>query len=341
MKRKPSPRSSRQIPDPTIVEQGQIWLAELAARKWNPLQQSTLDQRAGALENWVFPAIGHLRLSEARNATVKPLVDALVAAGRKPWTIKTYIQVTKMVIASLTDNEGEPLYVRHLTPRLLDMPRIVGCQLNTPCFSPKTMCGLAQWKYPRERMLFDLAGATGARISELFGLEIGEHISPDCSVIRIVQQAYRGRVRAGTKTLTSEREIDLHPAVAELLTKFVGSRTCGFLFSTSTGKPITLPNVLEYHLHPALEQLGYVNPVTGTHKAGTHAFRRYRETHLGKCVGLPRGLRLFWMGHAEKDMSDHYDKIKEDRATRKQWAERCGLGFDLGPDSASEDGARE
>jgi hypothetical protein len=33
------------------------------------------------------------------------------------------------------------------------------------------------------------------------------------------------------------------------------------------------------------------------------------------------------MGHAGKDMSDLYDKIKEDVAFRRKWAERCGFGF--------------
>jgi hypothetical protein len=28
-------------------------------------------------------------------------------------------------------------------------------------------------------------------------------------------------------------------------------------------------------------------------------------------------------------MSDHYDKIKEDVKFRKEWAEKCGLGFKL------------
>jgi integrase len=329
------------VQNPTIREQGQIWLADLANRKRDPLQQSTLDQRAAALKNWIYPAIGHLHFSEVRNATVKPLVDALVAAGRKPWTIKTYVLILKMVVASLTDDKEEPLYIRQWRPRLLDMPRIELRKLNTPCFTSDIMSELARWKYPRERILFILAGATGARISELLGLEIGKHISPDCSTIRIEQQAYRGRVKHRTKTLTSEREIDLHPAVAALLSKYIGFRRSGFLFCTSTGRPLILPNILKYHLHPALEALGYINSVTGTHKAGTHAFRRYRETHLSKCAGLPRGLRLFWMGHGEADMSDHYDKIREDRTARKHWAERCGLGFELPPDSADKDGFKK
>ena len=35
------------------------------------------------------------------------------------------------------------------------------------------------------------------------------------------------------------------------------------------------------------------------------------------------------MGHAGKDMSDLYDKIKADVAFRRKWAEWCGFGFEL------------
>ncbi len=35
------------------------------------------------------------------------------------------------------------------------------------------------------------------------------------------------------------------------------------------------------------------------------------------------------MGHAGEDLSDLYDKIKEDVAFRRKWAERCEFGFEL------------
>jgi hypothetical protein len=35
------------------------------------------------------------------------------------------------------------------------------------------------------------------------------------------------------------------------------------------------------------------------------------------------------MGHAGRDMSDLYDKVKEDVGFRRKWAERCGFGFEL------------
>ena len=46
-------------------------------------------------------------------------------------------------------------------------------------------------------------------------------------------------------------------------------------------------------------------------------------------VQCPDGLRSYWMGYAGKDMSDLYDKIKEDVQFRREWAERSGFGFEL------------
>jgi hypothetical protein len=66
-----------------------------------------------------------------------------------------------------------------------------------------------------------------------------------------------------------------------------------------------------------------------THKAGNHAFRRFRNTYLQNYTTCPEGLYKYWMGHAGKDMSDLYDKIKEDVAFRRHWAEKSGYGIEL------------
>ncbi len=71
------------------------------------------------------------------------------------------------------------------------------------------------------------------------------------------------------------------------------------------------------------------NPFTGTHKAGHHAFRRFRNTHLRNRTECPEGLRKFWIGHADESMSDLCDKIKEDVEFRRKWSEKCGFGFEL------------
>jgi hypothetical protein len=37
----------------------------------------------------------------------------------------------------------------------------------------------------------------------------------------------------------------------------------------------------------------------------------------------PEGLYKYWMGHAGRDMSDLYDKVKDDVEFRRKWAERA------------------
>jgi len=237
----------------------------------------------------------------------------------------------RVVVASALNSEGEELYPRKWNHEFVDMPIVEKGKQNTPSFSADVMSGLSKWKYARERMLFVLCGAAGLRIGEALGLEIDKHMSEDFLTLTIVQQVRHCRVEQRLKTASAERQIDLHADVAAQLRAFVGKRRTGFLFTTRNGKALSSSCVLRRHLHPALKKLGYINPSTGNHKAGNHAFRRYRNTYLRNYTQCPEGLQKFWMGHAGDSMTDRYDKIKEDVAFRKLWAEKCGVGFDLGP----------
>jgi integrase len=178
-------------------------------------------------------------------------------------------------------------------------------------------------------MLFTLAGATGARISELLGLEIDKHISPDFRTITINQQGKRGKIIKRVKQRASRREVDLHPDIAEVLKTFVGNRKSGLLFTTRNNTPMDYTFVLR-HLQGALKSFGYSNDLAKTKLAGTHAFRRSRDTYLRNETSCPEGIYKFWLGHSMgKDMSERYDKIKRDRRKRLEWAEICGYGFNL------------
>jgi integrase len=143
------------------------------------------------------------------------------------------------------------------------------------------------------------------------------------------QKVHHGRVEQRLKTKNGLRQVDLHPAIAALLKGFVGDRKSGFLFGTRKGKPVSPSNIIRRHLHEALKGLNYVNPFQGTHKAGNHAFRRFRNTYLRNKTECPEGIRNLWMGRSGNSMDDLYDKIKEDVPFRKMWAEKCGFGFEL------------
>jgi integrase len=313
----------------TFEEQAEKWLRRMRERMRKPVAPSTISLWRGCLDNWLNPRIGKLQLESVNNAALKQIVAVMMKGGLSAKTINTYTQVVKSVVASAVNDEGEQLFPRTWNNDFADLPIVNKSKQNRPNFSREIMNGLARWKHPRERMLFILCGAAGMRIGEALGLEIDKHISDDFRTLKIAQKVRHSAVEDWLKNENAERQIDLHPCISELLRRFVGNRTSGFLFQTRNEKPMESSNVIRRHLHPALKALNYVNPHTGDHKAGNHAFRRFRNTYLRNYTPCPEGLRDFWLGHAGETMGDLYDKIREDVQFRLACAETCGVGFEL------------
>ena len=313
----------------TLKEQSERWLERIRTRKRKPVAPSTIEDWERTLKNWINPNIGDYPVSDVNNGVLKRLVATMVEKGLSAKTIENYLQVPKMVVASVEDDDGNQVYPRKWNHAFIDLPLVEKSNQNRPSFSPEVMTGLARYVRPKEQMLFVLCGAAGLRIGEALGIEIDKHISSDFLTISVRQKARHCKVEQRLKTPSATREVDLHPAISQFLKAFVGERKSGFLFASRAGKPLSSSNVIRRHLHPALKGLGYVNPHTGTHKAGNHAFRRFRNTHLKNRTECPKGLYDYWLGHAGKDMSDLYDKINEDVQFRRMWAEKSGFGFEL------------
>ncbi len=313
----------------TFREQASRWLEHVRTRKRKPVAPGTIEDWERTLNKWINPNIGDCSVSDVGNGVLKSLVTKMAEKGLSGKTIENYVQIPKMVVASVMDDDGNQIYPRKWNHAFMDMPIVEELKQNRPSFSSDIMTGLANYDRPKQRMLFILGGAAGFRISEALGIEIDKHISADFLTITVNQQARHCKVEKRVKTPAAMREVDLHPAIASLLKDFVGDRKSGFLFSSRTGKPLSSSNIIRRHLHPALKKLNYVNPHTGTHKAGNHAFRRFRNTYLKNYTPCPKGLYDYWLGHAGKDMADLYDKIREDVTFRKMWAEKSGFGFEL------------
>lgn len=313
----------------TFKEQAESWLKRVRDRKRKPVAPSTIEDWERTLNNWINPEIGDYPISDVNNSALKKLVAAMSRAALSPKTIENYLQVPKMVVASVIDDDGNQVYPRKWNHEFIDMPLVETSEQNRPSFSSEIMNGLAKYGRPREQMLFIVAAAGGIRIGETLGIEIDKHLSADCSTLTIEQKARQGRLERRLKTANARRQVDLHPEVAKLLKQFIGSRKCGLLFKTKNGKPLLLSNILRRHLHPALKKLGYLNAHTGDYKAGSHAFRRFRNTYLRNETTCPKGLRDYWLGHAGTSMDDLYDMVKDNPAFRKQKAEEYGIGFEL------------
>ena len=98
------------------------WLEHLRNRKRKPVAAGTIEDWERSLKNWINPHIGDCPVSDVNNAVLKRLVAKMSKAGLSPKTIENYIQVPKMVVASVTDGDGNQVYPRRWNHEFIDMP---------------------------------------------------------------------------------------------------------------------------------------------------------------------------------------------------------------------------
>jgi len=258
-------------------------------------------------------------------------------------TIRFVVGMVRQIRASVVDEHGNEVYPYIWNTTFLKLPKVRKKDMNRPSITPDIMSGLAKIANTFYRVLFILLGATGMRIAEMLAVEIDKHISADFRTITINQQVHSGKVENWTKTDSGTRQVDLHPAVSDILKWFVGDRKSGFLFPGAwPGRPLGYTTVIR-QLKKELKILGYKNDFDEDLSAGTHIFRRFRITYLRNRAFCPPGLRHFWLGHSDGDdreeirdvMGEWYDTSGSDRELRLEAAEKCGLGFDLPNDVPS------
>jgi integrase len=297
----------------TFREQSKAWLASVSNRKRKPVKPHTLTTWNSHLV-WLNEHIGDVPLSNITNAVLRNLVSDMHDADFKPKTMLNYLQVVKAVVASLMNDDGEPVFPRKWNHDFIDVP-VVKNQ-HQPTLSKDQMEAVINSTLGWYRVLFCLLAGTGIRIGEALALEVKDVKG---NVLQVRQSLYK-RMIVTTKTEAGQREIDLAPELAEMLRAHIGSRSSGFVFNTQMGGVLIQRNVLRM-LHAILKR-------TGMPKLGFHAFRRFRVTHLRKNM-VPEDLIKFWIGHAPKTVTDEYSKVKNDVDFRREVAEKVGLGFEI------------
>jgi integrase len=300
----------------TFRQQSEVWIERMQTRRRKPVKPATLQNWRCSLSKWVNPSIGDVPLADVNNLVLKNLVSQLVDAGLSANTIRLRVQTVKMVVASAINDNGEPMYPRKWNHDFLDMPQITSGR--RPCFSAEQVSAILSASSGQYRLLYALLAGTGMRIGEALGLEIGKHISGDCSTLTISQSVFEGEVQS-PKTHNANREIDLDPGLAALLKGYIGNRI-GFLFRGRGDQPISSQSsILKRSLHPILNTIG-------CEKTGFHSFRRFRVTHLRKNQ-VPEDLLRFWIGHADQSVTDNYSNVRQDVAFRQLCVQNVGLGF--------------
>jgi integrase len=297
----------------TFKDQSEIWIQGCQTRQRKPIKPATLKNWKSHLNVHILPVIGNMTLPDVSNKTVKDFVATLKLA---PKSVNNVVQVIKMVRGSALDEEGNELYPIKWNHDFIDMPTIKAREQHQPSFTPDQIEKIVEKGGRRVQMLTVLLAASGLRAGELFGLEV-EHF--DGSAVHVKQEAWNAIIQA-PKTDNAIRSIELDPRVAKLLKEFLAGRTSGYVFGNGGGKPIHQSNFLRREFHPILK-------AAQIPKAGFHGFRRYRNTFLRNVARCPDGLLKYWLGHAHRDMSDVYDRVREDAKFRLAEAKKAGTGF--------------
>jgi integrase len=314
----------------TFREQADWWLKEIRAgrilsrKSRTPMKFATIAGYESAV-TWLNSVIGDKSVADVKNEVARELVTAMKTAipPLADKTIVTYFQVVKAVVASVVNKEGEQLHLRNWNLQYIGLPIVNEKKQNKPTVTAKEVEQIVSKAKGRYRVLFAVLAGSGLRIGEALGLKVSEHVSGDCKTLYIRQSVWNGKEQ-DPKTDNAIRDIDVCSELAVMLKEYIGNRTSGFLFHADSAKPLLQRNILRDGLNPILTTLNLKQ-----NGKAFHSFRRFRVMHLRK-NRVPWDLEKFWIGHANKDVTDKYaTQLKEDVEWRKDVAEKTGLGFAL------------
>jgi len=301
---------STTTPGLTFREQSKRWIASLATRRRRPVKPATIFGWQHALDKWINPTLGEVPVSEVSNAALKLLIEKMAEGGLAAKTIVSYSLVPKLVVASVVTDDGEQVYPREWNHDFVGLPIIDQTKQHRPTVNAEKVSELASDPSLRYAVLFSLIAGTGLRIGEALAVKASD-FADDFRVLKVTRSVWHGKEQS-PKTPSAVREIDIAEELAALVRDYAAHRT-GYLFATKSGRPLGHRNV---------------------HRAagvGVHALRRFRIETLRR-ASVPEGLIAQWVGHAPRTVTDLYaGGLKNDRAWRREWCERAGLGFTIGP----------
>jgi integrase len=300
---------STTTPGTTFRDQAKHWIASLATRRRRPVKPATIFGWQHALDKWILPTIGDRPIAEVSNAALKLLIETMADGGLAAKTIVNYSLVPKLVVASVVTSEGEQVYPRKWNHDFVGLPIIDPSKQHRPTVNGERVSELAGHSSFRFAVLFSLIAGTGLRIGEALAVKASD-FTENFRVLKVTRSIWHGKEQT-PKTPSAVREIDITEELAAMVRDYAQDRT-GYLFATRSGRPLSHRNV---------------NRAAGV---GLHALRRFRTETLRR-AGVPEGLIALWVGHAPKSITDLYaEGLKNDRAWRRLWCERAGLGFSIG-----------
>jgi integrase len=298
---------------PLFRDQARLFLQQGTNRKRSPFRPATIKVYKSQIETNLNPNIGNLPLDVIGNKAVKDLAAVLAAKNLKPASIALNINIIKQIRGSAQDNEGAELYPYTWNTEFIDAPEIK--DQSAPIASAQAVTDAIKSSDSGLPSLIAVLAGTGLRIGEALALvahgdERQNNVWDRDKAVIYVRQQRRAEKVGPTKTRAGIREIDLPLELNQFLSfQLMLNDINGFVFPMS-----------ENYYRQRLSKCGILG--------GFHSLRRFRVTHL-RLQSVPESLIHFWIGHEDESVTDRYTKVGTEIESRKQWAQKAGLGFNL------------
>jgi integrase len=240
------------------------------------------------------PFFGSMALEDIKTGAVNDWIAELTKARLEPKTIHNMWKLFRAIMNwHSQQNDEQP---RKWYPSLPTIP-----EDEQRWFTQAEVRRLVETAEGQYKLLFHLAGSTGLRAGELFGLHV-QDLDLKRGVVRVRRSVWRGR-EVSTKTKKGYRDVWIDSATSNMLAQHLGTRTSGRIFESRNGTPLDTSNVLSEELYPLCDQL--LIP-----RGGLHAFRHGRVSHL-QANNVPGDFTKSQVGHSSLRMTSNYTHFSE------------------------------
>lgn len=281
----------------TFGQAASAWKDHLIANK----KPSSRRSMCCELRNHILPFLGTAPIDAVNYPIIRGLITTWQKEELSTKSIKNLFGIVRAVYNFHLDEAAQGGKTT-LQPWLIKWKKvkpITDIDEEAPCFEEEQMVAIVnKAESQRDKALYALAGGTGLRASELFGLrceDLNLEVGDETGVVTIRRGVFEGQEY--TTKSNKVRHVPIDVTVVAELKRHLGTRRFGYVFQTRNGTPLRESNVLP-DLHIVLEEIGIS-------RAGFHAFRHGRCSFLVRS-DVPRAVIREWLGHGSDAMIDRY-----------------------------------
>jgi integrase len=261
------------------------------------LKESSRYSNPKLLAKHLRPFFGQTALEEIKTGSVNDWIAEMRSKGLEPKTIHNLWKLFRAIMNWHTQqNDEQP---RKWYPILPTIP-----EDEQRWFTQVEFRQIVEAVDGQYKLLFHLAGSSGLRAGELFGLHV-EDLDLNRGVIRVRRSVWRGQ-EVTPKTRKGYRDVFIDSTTAQMLRDHLGLRSAGRVFETRNGTPLETHNVVRQVLKPVCKRIGIA-------PGGMHAFRHGRVSHLQQ-NGVPSDFTKSQVGHSSLRTTSGYTHFSEDFA---------------------------